>query len=817
MIPIRVSVRMKKSLYGMYKKSKKKAKALLKKGTARPEDAKETSEVEEEIEAEAIRTSENASASADAGKGDGLGDGDGEEEEDEAEDEWVDCGEEQEKEGSVRIDVRLEQRLKEYGVGPLVREQFLTGVESKLYRRKRKLMAIVGTFNVNGKVPGEDEKVDKWLMPQSEADIYVAGFQEVVPLTASNVLTDNFAIQPALLAWEIKLDQVLNGVSYEQSESMLVNGNLDFGARKYIPLVAKSMVGIYLTVWVSAALLPVITYKEIVSVSCGVMRVLGNKGSVGVRLRIYDTYLSFICVHLSSGESESDCARRHWDLGHIFQKSTLSETNSASSDMEVYNILDSDYCFLFGDLNFRLNAEENHIRKMIQDGSYLGLLETDQLRQGIAKGELLQGWQEGEITFPPTFKYTVGTDAYVGTEGDEVVGGNENSGSGSEKKPQKKRRPAWCDRILWKGSRKNVKPFGYNDVADIKISDHKPVFCGFMIGMHEYLDEELDKAIQQARRLADLKEMEGRPCLELPEQQFDFGVLTYNNKVTKTVKLLNTGNVDAHWHLSTAGDKPDWLDVHPVQGKVGVGAESDLRLAIHIEGGIGGSAGSIVGDVDVILVLSVAGSGDKFISIMGKYQMSCFGVSPEELTKRKPLSEERVDRVKEEYNGGTTSSQDPAEEIALQLKVVGEEIALELKLVGVPAFEAVPIVPLEVQNLCHFIETKGGFVMPSHETHFDDAIREAIDSDRCIPSHITSDAASLVLWEYLTSMHQPLLPKAVADVCSLCVPDSLASKLELLQNNMGKTDFATFLFLCKFFRSQRNGLTVDVLSKLLSR
>ena len=144
------------------------------------------------------------------------------------------------------------------------------------------------------------------------------------------------------------------------------------------------------------------------------------------------------------------------------------------------------------------------------------LLECDQLNRGRATGDLLPGWQEGEITFPPTFKYVIGTDTYLGSEDQGGHGGHGGHGHGEVEsaKGQKKRTPAWCDRILWK-STKTVKLFGYSDVAAVKISDHKPVFCGFLIHCHEYLEERLDQAIQQARRLADLKEIEGRHALLL--------------------------------------------------------------------------------------------------------------------------------------------------------------------------------------------------------------------------------------------------------------------------------------------------------------
>lgn len=41
---------------------------------------------------------------------------------------------------------------------------------------------------------------------------------------------------------------------------------------------------------------------------------------------------------------------------------------------------------------------------------------------------------------------------------------------------EKRRIPAWCDRVLWKGANLHQKDYG---LADLKISDHRPVWASF--------------------------------------------------------------------------------------------------------------------------------------------------------------------------------------------------------------------------------------------------------------------------------------------------------------------------------------------------
>ncbi|KAG0473353.1 hypothetical protein HPP92_015210 [Vanilla planifolia] len=55
------------------------------------------------------------------------------------------------------------------------------------YINKKEVKVLIGTWNVAGKPPLEDIELDEWLCISKPAEMYIIGFQEVVPLNAGNV------------------------------------------------------------------------------------------------------------------------------------------------------------------------------------------------------------------------------------------------------------------------------------------------------------------------------------------------------------------------------------------------------------------------------------------------------------------------------------------------------------------------------------------------------------------------------------------------------------------------------------------------------
>ncbi|XP_075487338.1 type I inositol polyphosphate 5-phosphatase 2 [Primulina tabacum] len=242
----------------------------------------------------------------------------------------------------------------------------------------------------------------------------------------------------------------------------------------YIRIVSKQMVGIYISVWVHRRLRRHINNLKVSQVGIGLMGYMGNKGSISVSMSLFQTRLCFVCSHLSSGQKFGDKQRRNSDVCEILRRTHFSSV----FDIEQPQTIPShDRIFWFGDLNYRLNMLDEEVRKLVNEKRWTELLNSDQLIKELRNGRVFDGWNEGTIEFAPTYKYEVNTDKYVGE---------------CSKEGEKKRSPAWCDRILWLG--KDIKQLSYKRV-ETSLSDHRPVSSTFLVQVEIFDPRKLKKAL----------------------------------------------------------------------------------------------------------------------------------------------------------------------------------------------------------------------------------------------------------------------------------------------------------------------------------
>lgn len=363
------------------------------------------------------------------------------------------------------------------------------------------LRIFVGTWNVAGRSPIGSLAVDldEWLNLKDAADMYVIGFQEIIPLKAINVigaedLTEatnwNMLIEKTLngkygCPWLTPMLNIISSDSYHYAGDPKLRRKNSFsgiigtptrerpknqhdnlhGSSQYKLMASRKMVGVFISVWMRKEVLRkyCISNVKVCSVACGIMGYLGNKGAVSVSMTIEGTSFCFIAAHLASGEKKGDEVRRNHQVSEIFRRTSFGRSPKNATSSSPLTILGHDRIFWFGDLNYRLCLEDSFARQLIKKQDWRALQEFDQLRREQKDGRVFHGWKEGSIDFAPTYKYS----AY-----------NINCYSGGlpGRSGEKQRTPAWCDRILWYG--RGIKQLSYFR-TESKFSDHRPVSALF--------------------------------------------------------------------------------------------------------------------------------------------------------------------------------------------------------------------------------------------------------------------------------------------------------------------------------------------------
>ncbi|KAL3531318.1 hypothetical protein ACH5RR_010640 [Cinchona calisaya] len=453
----------------------------------------------------------------------------------------------------------------------------------------------VATWNVAGKSPPNYLNLEDWLHTSPPADIYVLGFQEIVPLNAGNVLgtedngpakkwlalvrktlnslpgtsggyytpspvpdpiveldadfegsarqkassffnrrsfqslsrsmrmaeSDISVPQPRLDRRFSVCDRVMFGnrpsdydpnirwggssddengegdspcsthyspVSYNGSVSMEERERQP-GQSRYCLVASKQMVGIFLTVWIRSDLRDEIRNMKVSCVGRGLMGYLGNKGSISISMSLHQTSFCFICSHLTSGQKEGDELRRNADVMEILRKTRFPRVRGMGDENSPQTILEHDRIIWLGDLNYRIALSYRIAKALVEMRNWRALLENDQLRIEQRLGRVFDGWGEGKIYFPPTYKYSNNSDRYAG----------------DDMHPKEKRRtPAWCDRILWYG--RGLHQLSYVR-GESRFSDHRPVYSIFLVEVESINHGRIKKSMNCSSSRIEVEEL----------------------------------------------------------------------------------------------------------------------------------------------------------------------------------------------------------------------------------------------------------------------------------------------------------------------
>ncbi|KAL4974356.1 SacI homology domain-containing protein [Aspergillus desertorum] len=310
-----------------------------------------------------------------------------------------------------------------------------------------------GTFNVNGRVQGPDTELSPWLFPEGNDQrpnptIFAVGFQEIVALSPQQIMSTDPTTRKS---WELAVMDCLNLRAAAR------------GTPKYVLLRSGQLVGTALMIYVREDILKNIKNVEGSVKKTGLSGIAGNKGGCAIRFEYWNTRLCFVTAHLAAGFANYD--ERNNDYETICQGLRFQKNKS---------IEDHDATIWLGDFNYRIGLPNQIVRDLVRQSNFQKLYDNDQLNLQMLAGRAFQFYNEGLVTFPPTYKYDVGSDKYDTSE--------------------KSRIPAWCDRILWKGP--DLRQLGYG-ASHMRLSDHRPVWATFTCTIN-IVDETRKESMRQS-------------------------------------------------------------------------------------------------------------------------------------------------------------------------------------------------------------------------------------------------------------------------------------------------------------------------------
>ncbi|CAA7259620.1 unnamed protein product [Cyclocybe aegerita] len=313
------------------------------------------------------------------------------------------------------------------------------------YSTTKQCIILVGTWNLNGRAPSES--LLPWLFPRESSnecacqlyfdlqllikirpDMFVLGFQEIVPLTAQQIVQTD---PEKRRVWENKILATLDRRPQKKCD--------------YVLLRSEQLVGTALLILVKSELTAVIRNVEGTSRKTGLRGMSGNKGAVGIRLDYHDTSFCFLTAHLAAGHSNVE--ERNADYRTIVNGLHFQKGKTIQSHENVIWLADT---------NYRIDLDNATVRALAEHDDFDPLCAADQLRQAMDSNAAFAGYEEGPLLFRPTYRYDLGTDIYDTSE--------------------KMRIPAWTDRILHRGSALDLAVYSR---AELRGSDHKPVFARY--------------------------------------------------------------------------------------------------------------------------------------------------------------------------------------------------------------------------------------------------------------------------------------------------------------------------------------------------
>lgn len=379
-------------------------------------------------------------------------------------------------------------------------------------------------------------------------------------------------------AWAAMLDTTLNDAA--RSAGAGPGGAYELVGTRFL-------VGVNIAVFVKSSLRPHVGGVQDAEAPVGMMGVMGNKGGVSLRMRLFDSTFCFVCAHLAAHRNA--VAQRNADFAAIMAKTEFRDDSRAEAaaaaaarglavpELGRVGILDHDFVVWFGDFNYRI-VETVSTEKCFElacggDGDLEQLRVRDQLNIERAAQRSFHGFAEGPLTFRPTYKFQPGTSLY-------------------EQRPDKKlRAPAWCDRVLWRTGGdvepRHFRQLYYGSVDELCTSDHKPVHALFEVAVKTVQPDRRRAVMSDITRKLDAMENRAMPRVALSDTVLHMADVVYGVPAARTLTISNVGGVAATWRFVPKPEEKffckTWMTVEPAYGMIVPGDKVTITVTVNVD------------------------------------------------------------------------------------------------------------------------------------------------------------------------------------------------------------------------------------------